>query len=280
MCFRYLSLIVAAACAAFAESAAALRVCADPDNLPFSNQRGEGFENRLAELMAREMDVKLEYTWWSQRKSFIKNSIGQGRCDALMGVPAELDSVAVTRPYYRSTYVFVSRGGLNPPITSLEDARFAKWRIGIHIVGDDYAPPAAALARRGLAPNIAGYSLFGKHGEPNPPARLIDAVAAGDVDVAIVWGPFAGYFARNQKVALRIAPVSPAMFLAVPFTYEISMGVRKGDGALREKLERALERNCAAVRSILDDYGIPQLKMEPERSACGASRQPLSSSWR
>src|SRR5690242_11446628 len=160
MCSRFLSSFLVLASLTAADQRI-LRVCADPNNLPFSNQRGEGFENRLAELIASDLGAKLEYTWWSQRRSFIRNSLAQDRCDALMGVPAALDSVAVTHPYYRSSYVFVSRQDRHLSIESLDDPRFASWRIGIHMVGEDYAPSAVALARRGVAANVKGYKLYG-----------------------------------------------------------------------------------------------------------------------
>src|SRR3954470_17570292 len=157
MCSRFLSLssfLFLAVLPCVAEGATTFRVCADPNNMPFSNEAGQGFENKLAELIAAKLGAKLEYIWWSQRKSFIKNSLDEGKCDALMGVPSALDSVSVTRPYYRSTYVFVSRRDRNLHITSLTDERLSQLRIGIHIVGDDYAPPAFALSRRGITQNI------------------------------------------------------------------------------------------------------------------------------
>src|SRR5689334_9035234 len=158
-----------------AESPRVLRVCADPNNLPFSNERGEGIENRLAELVARDLNAKLEYSWWPERQSFIRNTLQKGECDVLLGVPSDLDSVAVTRPYYRSTYVFVSRTERRLNMTSLEDPRLKQFRIGMHMVGETYTPPAHALAARGLAANLVGYRVFGAPGEENPPARLIDA---------------------------------------------------------------------------------------------------------
>ncbi len=236
-----------------------LSVCADPNNMPFSNEQRQGFENKLAELVAGELGEQIQYTWWSQRKSFIRNSLDAGRCDVLMGIPTALGAVTATQPYYRSTYVFVSRHDRNLHVTSLDDPRLRQWRIGIHVVGDDYAPPAGALARRGIAANVAGFSLFGRYGEKDPPRKLVDAVARGDVDVGIVWGPFAGYFARCENVALEIVPVSPAMFLGVPFTYEISMGVRKGDEALKTKLDKVLESESQAIQQILAEYGVPQV---------------------
>lgn len=257
LCLR--AVLAVTAVPAFCADPAVLRVCADPNNLPFSNQQQQGFENKLAELAAQSMGAKVEYTWWSERKSYVKNTLDADRCDVVTGIPTLVDSVDATKPYYRSTYVFVSRHDRNLKVASLNDPRWPQWKIGIHVVGDDYAPPAAALARRGITTNIVGYSLFGGYGELNPPRKLIDAVAAGDVDVAIVWGPFAGYFAKEERTALDITPVSPEMFLAIPFAYDMSMGVRKGNGELKAELDQVLDNNAAAIQRILDDYGIPQV---------------------
>ena len=218
MCSRFLSWTIAMMLSGVGlANARVLRVCADPNNLPFSNQAEQGFENRVAEVLARRLGATLEYTWWSERKGFIKNSLDAYRCDVVIGVPADLESVLTTKPYYRSTYVFASRKDRDLKLSSLSDPRLANWRIGMHIVGDDYAPPAQALARRGLSANLVGYSLFGPYGEPDPPSKLVTAVARGDIDVAIIWGPFAGYFAKQESVALDITPVSPEMFMAIPF---------------------------------------------------------------
>jgi mxaJ protein len=262
MCSRFLSLsslLLLAVLPCVAEGASIFRVCADPNNMPFSNEAGQGFENKLAELIAAKLGAKLEYTWWSQRKSFVKNSLDEGRCDALMGVPSALDSVSVTRPYYRSTYVFVSRHDHNLHIASLTDERLSQLRIGIHVVGDDYAPPAFALSRRGITQNVVGFSLFGEYGEANPSHKIIDAVDRGEVDVAIVWGPIAGYFSKAAKSQLDIKPVSPPTFLGVPFTYDMSMGVRKGNEALKKILDDALQSESAALQEILLQYGVPQV---------------------
>ena len=259
MCLRCLNLLFASVLPLIAADHTVLRVCADPNNMPYSNEREQGFENKLAELVARQLGEKLEYTWWSQRKSFVKNSLDAGRCDLLIGIPTSLTSVESTKPYYRSTYVFVSRHDRNLQVTSLADPRFEQWRVGVHVVGDDYAPPAAALARRGITKNIVGFSLFGQYGEENPPRRIIDAVANGSIDVAIVWGPFAGYFAKQEQAQLDVVPVSPAMFLAVPFTYEISAGVRKGDDALKNEVQDVLENQNAAIQQLLAQYGVPQV---------------------
>jgi mxaJ protein len=257
MSFRCLNLLIFAALPCMAANQGVFRVCADPNNLPFSNQQGQGFENKIAELLSSALNEKLEYTWWSERKSFVKNSLNEGKCDAVLGIPTTLDSVTATRPYYRSTYVFVSRQDRNLHIASLNDPQLARLRIGIHVVGEDYAPPAVALARRGITQNIVPFSLFASFGEPNPPRKLIDAVDQGAVDVAIIWGPFAGYFAKCEKAPLDIVPVSPAMYLGVPFTYSISAGVRKGDDALRAELDQVLVRESAAIQQILSDFGVP-----------------------
>ena len=237
-----------------------LRVCADPNNMPFSNEQGQGFENKIAELLAAGLDAKLEYIWWSERKSFLKNSLNEHRCDLIGGVPTSLDSVTVTRPYYKSSYVFVSRDDRHLHLLSLADPRLSQLRIGIQVVGDDYAPPAFALARRGITQNITGFSLFGEYGEHDPPRRIIDAVDRGDIDVAIVWGPFAGYFTKTAASRLDITPVTPTLFLGVPFTYNISMGVRKGNYALKAKLDEFVQSEWAAIQQILRDYGVPEVQ--------------------
>ena len=234
-----------------------LRVCADPNNLPFSSQSQPGLENRLVALVAAELGATVEYTWWSERKSFLRNSLNAGRCDAVMGVPSTLDTVAVTKPYYRSTYVTVARADRHLNLHSLLDDALDNCRIGIHVTGDDYAPPAQILARRGLSANITGYPLFGPDNEANPPFKLLDAVQNGEIDVAIVWGPFGGYFAQHSQHALEIHPVSPASYFGTPFTYDISVGVRKDDTALRDEIDRALERKRDQVKLLLEEFGIP-----------------------
>jgi mxaJ protein len=261
MYFRCLSLLTAMGVSLFAAGRPVLpvlKVCADPDNMPFSNQLGQGFENKLAELVAGELGARLQYTWWPERKSSVEKSLGLGKCDVLLGVPAAIQSVITTRPYYQSTYVFVSRRDRNLHISSLADPRLSDLRIGIQIVGDDYAPPAYALARRGITRNVVGYSLF-SDSEPNSQAKILNAVAGGDVDVAIVWGPSAGYFARSETVPLDIEPITPPAFFGVSFRYQIALAVRKEDNRLRDELDRVLEKDTGAIRRILNDYGVPQV---------------------
>jgi mxaJ protein len=240
-----------------------LRVCADPNNLPFSNEQQEGFENKIAALVAREMNVDVEYKWWAQRRGFIRNTLKAHECDLVIGVPASFELAQTTSPYYRSTYVFVYRKDRNLNIRSFDDPQLRKLKIGVQMIGDDFAntPPAHALTNRNIIENVRGYTVYGDYAEANPPARIVEAVTKGDVDVAIVWGPLAGYFARRQKVPLEITPVSPEIDLPyLPFVFDISMGVRRGDDAFREQLEQILARRRAEIDSILDEYGVPRIR--------------------
>jgi mxaJ protein len=251
-----------------------LKVCSDPNNLPFSNQKGEGFENRLAELIAREMDARVEYTWFPQRRGFVRNTLGAGICDIVMGVPNGFDPVETTRPYYRSTYVFLSRVDRKLVLGSLDDPALKHLTIGLHVVGDDYSnpPPMHALARRNIVQNVQGYSIYGDYSQPNPPARLVEAVAEGKVDVAIVWGPLGGYFAKRQRVPLKIAAVTPEHDgPSLPFVFDISIGVRKRDKALRRELDSILLRRSREIKAILTEFGVP-LKALPSGAAIRAGR--------
>lgn len=237
-----------------------LRVCADPNNLPFSNDRGEGFENTIAELLAADRHARVEYTWWAQRRGFVRNTLAAGACDVVMGMPTGTDLVLTTRPYYRSTYVFVSRADRGLKLGSLDDPRLRQLRIGVQMIGDDFAntPPAHALAARGLVQNVIGYSVYGDYSQPHPLSRIVDAVADGAIDAAVVWGPEAGYFARHAAVAMTIAPVTPQVDRALPFAFDISMGVRKGDVRLRDELNDFLDRRIVDIDRILSAFGVPR----------------------
>lgn len=249
-----LAALIATAPAASGAPPKELRVCADPNNLPFSNKAGEGFENAIAKLVARDLGRTVAYTWFPQRRGFFKNTLKANKCDVVIGVPSDLDMVATTTPYYRSSYVIVTK---DRAISSLDDKRLAAMKIGVHAIGDDYAnvPPAQALARRGLVDHLVGYSIYGDYSQPDPPAALIDAVQHGDIDAAIAWGPLAGYFARRDK--LRMSPIvsdEPGM------TFAISMGVRKDDKELRAALDRVLERRSRDIAKLLDRWSVPRVK--------------------
>lgn len=237
-------------------SPAPLRVCADPNNLPFSNQRGEGLENRLAQLIARELNTSVSYVWWAQRRGFIRNTLGAGLCDLVMGVPSDLPSVLTTRPYYRSRYVFVSRADRHIVVRSFDDSLLRRMRIGVQVVGDGAnTPPMDAFARRGMAENLVGYTVFGDYTQPNPPARIVEAVSRDDVDIAVVWGPLAGFFADKYAVPLRLTPVPDDGRL--PFEFSISLAVRKSDPARRAILDRLLVSKRGEIEGILEEYHVP-----------------------
>ena len=245
--------------------AGVLRVCADPNNLPFSNGRGQGFENKIAELLAQDMGERVEYTWWAQRRGFFRNTLKSGVCDVVIGVPAGFEMALTTRPYYRSTYVFVSRKDRKLDLKSFNDPALKHLKIGVQMIGDDFSntPPAHALSRRNIVGNVKGYTVYGDYNQPNPPARIVDAVEKGDIDVAIVWGPLAGYFAKASRVALEVVPVSPQVdqpFL--PFVFDISLGVRRGDQELKDQVEQVLERRRSEIDRILQDYAVPRLDQE------------------
>lgn len=238
-----------------------LRVCADPNNLPFSNRRLEGFENRIAELVARDMGAEVSYTWHAQRRGFLRNTLNAGECDVVPGIPASYELALATRPYYRSSYVFVTRRGLS--VRSFDDPVLRRVQIGVQLVGDDYAnaPPAHALAARGVVGNVHGYSVYGDYSQESPPAAIVDAVARGEVDVAVVWGPLAGWAARrHRRTPLEIVPVSPQIDLPfLPFVFDIAMGVRRGDTVLKEELDAILERRQPEIDALLDEYGVPRV---------------------
>lgn len=243
--------------------AAELRVCADPNNLPFSNEAQAGFENRLAEMIARHLDKALAYTWWPQRRGFVRNTLKAGKCDLVMGVPAHYDLVETTQPYYRSTYVFVTRRDRHLDIASLLDPQLRTLQIGVHLIGDDGSnpPPAHILGELGIVDNVHGYPIYGDYREPNPPARLIEALARGEIDVAAAWGPLAGYFAKTSAVPLQISPIrNSERFAPQSLQFDIAIGVRKGDHELRDRLNQFISRHRSEITALLRSYGGPLIE--------------------
>lgn len=252
-----------ALCAGLAKANAGdLRVCADPNNLPFSDSQERGFENKLAELVARELGKSVSYVWWAQRRGFVRNTLKAGVCDVIMGVPAHYELVETTRPYYRSSYVFVSRADRGIAVSSLEDPNLRRLKIGVHLIGDDgmNTPPAHALGELGIVENVVGFTVYGDYRQESPPARLIEAVANADVDIAAAWGPLAGYAALHSPVPLRVTPiVETRQFAPLKFSFAIAMGVRKGDDALRRRLDEVLQRKGDEIAALLASFGVPSV---------------------
>jgi mxaJ protein len=239
-----------------------LRVCADPNNLPFSDRAGRGFENKIVALIAHDLGATVDYTWWAQRRGYIRHTLKADICDIWPGVASGGEMMTSSRPYYRSTYVFVSRADRGLHIASFDDPRLRKLAIGVQMVGSDAmnTPPAHALALRGIVQNVHGYMLYGDYRHPHPPSAIVDGVGNGNIDVAVAWGPMAGYFAAREPSPLTVEPVQSRQDDAeLPMAFDISMGVRRGDYALLQRLNDSLERNHAAIAAILAAYHVPIL---------------------
>jgi mxaJ protein len=243
-----------------ADAATPLKVCADPNNLPFSNEARDGFENKIATLVGGELHRPVEYTWWAQRRGFVRNTLNTGECDLVVGTASGMEMLSTTRPYYKSTYVFLSRKDRKLGVRSFDDSLLHHVKIGVQLIGDDFAntPPVHALANRGIVKNVVGFPVYGDYAQANPAARIVDAVAKDDVDLAVVWGPLAGYFAQRSPVPLEVVPVSPRLDLPyLPFVFDIAMGVRRGDSTFRKELDEIIVRRKPTIDSILTSYGVP-----------------------
>jgi mxaJ protein len=257
-------LVLAAALSAGAGQAAgpvtALRVCADPDNMPFSHETGNGFENRIARLVADDLGVPLQYEWLPDRRGFVRKTLGARLCDLIIGVPVEFERVMPTLPYYRSTYVFVEPVRSQPPLAGFDDPRLRERRIGVQVIGSDFAasPPGHALARHGAVSNVVGFTLAG---ETPSAQRLVDAVAGGNLDAAVLWGPQAGYYVQHSALALRMQRAVAPADVPQPFEFSIGMGLRREDKALQQSLNDVIRRRRADIDAILAEYNVPTLPL-------------------
>lgn len=239
-----------------------LRVCGDPDNLPFSNNQLEGFENKIAQVIGDDLHASVHYVWSPQSRASIGQTLTAGKCDLIIGAPSNWGPVLTTKPYYSSTYVFVYSKDKYAGLKSFDNPMLHKLKIGLPVIsgGGANPPPTYALARRGLSSNVIGFSVF-------EPDKIIEAVATGEIDVAILWGPIGGYFAKQQSASLAVTPVAVGDDdAALRFTYDMALGVRKGDSALKEQLEGVLDRRHKQILKVLEQYGIPVVE-----SASGGS---------
>ena len=235
-----------------------LKVCADPNNLPYSNAAEEGFENKIAALIADRLGRPLQFVWRAQRRGFLREGLNAGECDLVTGIPYPNFTIRTTAPYYRSSYVFVSRPD-ETGVSSFDDPSLRVRKIGVQLIGDDgmNSPPAHALARRGIVENVRGFPIYGDYRKDHPTADIVDAVARGEIDVAAVWGPIAGYFAQREVPRLTVTQIEAGPTDLIPITFDISMGVRKTDSDLHDAVQRALDDLAPQVRTILDRFHIP-----------------------
>jgi len=243
-----------------------LKVCAEANNLPFSNDKGEGFENKIAVLLAKDLKRSLAYTWQRQGEGFIRQTLGTAACDVVIGVPAQIEGVRVTKPYYRSIYAIVTRKADHLDLRTYDDPAWRNLKIGLHTIGSDgsNSPPAHALGLHDLGSQVVGYTMWGSDGEAAPQGDVIKAVADGSIDVAIVWGPFAGYFAKpfGKRLVVRPAPTE-SLLPNQPFAWNIAAAVRRDDEALQVKLDDSLQRQSVKIQRILKNYGVPVVKLGP-----------------
>jgi mxaJ protein len=244
------------------------RVCADPDNMPFADEKLEGLDDRIAAVFAKDLSDSVTYSWWPTRRGFVRNTLASSDCDVIFGVPKGYDLVLPTKPYYRSAYVAVTRRDRHLTITSLDDSALKSLKIGVTLIGDNYTntPPAQALGVRGINQGVVGFTSF--YNAEHRPGDIIDAVAKGQIDVALAWGPLAGYYAKHASVPLDVS-VLPDTDRATgfPFAYDLTLGVRRADRGLRDTLNAMIDRHRADIEAILRDYGVPVLPISTESAA-------------
>ncbi len=232
-----------------------LRVCSDPANIPFSNERGEGFENRIAAIVADELKLPLRFYWLPQGPGFVRNTLGLGLCDLIVGYASGADPVQNTNPYYRSAYVLVvKRGGELDGVERLDDPRLRGRRLGV-VAG---TPPADHLLQHGLLAGAKPYSLLVDRRYESPAEAMIADLARGEIEGALLWGPIGGFFARNAPTPLSVTPLvkereRPAL------TYRITMGVRQGEDAWKRELNSLIRRHQPEIDAILRESGVPLL---------------------
>jgi quinoprotein dehydrogenase-associated probable ABC transporter substrate-binding protein len=231
-----------------------LRVCADPSNLPFSNQAGEGFENRIAGLIGADLELPVSFVWFPQTVGFVRNTLRARACDLVMGTVAGDGVMDTTNSYYHTGYMIVTRTADHIGATSLGDPALADKRIGLIAA----TPPTDLALKHGLMPHVRAYSLAVDTRSNNPAREMLKDVADGAIDVALVWGPVAGYAIRHDQLPLT------ASFLASEpdaprLDYRIAMGVRANEPEWRRRINQAIRKQAPAIAKVLADYGVPML---------------------
>ena len=238
-----------------------LRVCADPRNLPFSNEKGEGFENKLAELFAEKLQKKLDYTFFPQATGFVRMTLSAHRCDVIMGFPQGDELVQGTNPYYRTAYALVAKAGSGlEDVASLNDERLKGKHLGI-IAG---TPPATNMAANGLMANAKPYPLMIDTRYDSSAGAMMKDLASGEIDAAILWGPMAGYYAKQVNPPLHVTPLVKEKS-GPKLVYRIGMGVRPADQNWKRLLNRLIQENQPVINKILLDFGVPLLDENDRR---------------
>jgi quinoprotein dehydrogenase-associated probable ABC transporter substrate-binding protein len=232
----------------------ALRVCADPNNLPFSNDKGEGFENKIAEVLAAELGVPVRYTWFPDSVGFVRNTLRARACDLIVGTTVGAELVQNTNPYYRSSFSLVYRKEAGLTLASLDDPALRTLQLGV-IAG---TPPTTLMAQKGLLGNSRSYQLLVDTRFDHPAQDVVHDVAAGKIDVGILWGPIAGYFAKQETTPLAVVPLrsegSP-----MRLDYRITMGVRPNEPEWKRQVNDLIRKKQPEITRILLDYGVPLL---------------------
>ncbi len=236
-------------------SQTALRVCQDPANMPFSNEAAQGFENRIAELLAHDLNLPLEYTWFPQVMGFVRNTLGAKKCDVVIGYAAGSDAVQNSNPYYKSAWAFVYRkGGDLDGVETLTDARLKDRRLGI-VAG---APPTTILAENGLIGRAKSYALAVDRRYKSPAEGMIHDIATGEIEGGVLWGPIGGYFAKSSPVPLVVVPLVKERE-GPPMTYRISFALRHGENNWKHRLNDFITAHQKEIWKILQGYGVPLL---------------------
>jgi quinoprotein dehydrogenase-associated probable ABC transporter substrate-binding protein len=232
-----------------------LRVCADPRNLPFSNEKGEGFENKLAEFLAAKLQKKLDYMYFPQATGFVRVTLGAHRCDVIMGFPQGDDLVQGTNPYYRTAYALISKQGAGlEDVTALNDARLKGKHIGV-VAG---TPPGTNMAANGLMANAKPYPLMIDTRVDSSAEAMVNDLTKGEIDAGVLWGPMAGFYAKKSDPPLHVTPLVNEK-TGPQLIYRIGMGVRRADQNWKRLLNRLIQENQGEINKILAGYGVPLL---------------------
>ncbi|HTV22338.1 MAG TPA: quinoprotein dehydrogenase-associated putative ABC transporter substrate-binding protein [Polyangiaceae bacterium] len=248
-----------------------LRVCGDPNNMPFSNEKQEGIENQIATLIGKDLGWKVEYVWWPHQRGLVKRVLDTGRCDVMLGIPKGYDLVRWTKPYYRTGYVIAYRTDRISELRSLDDPRLKTLKVGVQV----NTPPHLALRQQNIInDNVVSYQLmFDSNAHPEDyPGKEVEDLIAGRIDVALVYGPIAGYFQKKKgEASLALVPIEEPN-ASLPFAFDISMGVRKGNDELKARLEQVIEHKHEEIRSVLESFGVPLLPLTASVPASAAGK--------